>query len=130
MLKAADITIRSTNLFFVSFTFYIRNKPLLQDYNDELEKLRAEVRRYRLELYNRDNNFNRVFSERTLKIDPNAGLIGVSSSHLIRQSSPSAPTHTQISSLAVQGREKSFTYDIVQGFEESVSFSPANHNLL
>lgn len=98
-----------------------RTTPVQQsftDYNDELEKLRAEVRRYRLELQNRDNNFNRVFTEQNpVIIDPRAGMIGVNSSQVLNRQS--TPTHTQISSLAVQGRERSFSYDIVQGFEET-----------
>ncbi|XP_060564734.1 cytoskeletal protein Sojo-like [Ruditapes philippinarum] len=97
-----------------------RTAPVQQsfsDYNDELEKLRAEVRRYRLELQNRDNNFNRVFTEhQPLIIDPKAGMIGVNSSQVLRQSTP---THTHISALAVQGKERSFSYDIGQGFEET-----------
>lgn len=94
-----------------------------QNYNDELEKLRAEVRRYRLELQNRDANFNRVFTEQQpLIVDPRAGMIGVSSSQILssRQSIPSSQTH--VSPLAIQGRERSFSYDIVQGFEETVKF--------
>lgn len=98
-----------------------RTTPVQQsftDYNDELEKLRAEVRRYRLELQNRDNNFNRVFTEQNpVIIDPRAGMIGVNSSQVLNRQS--TPTRTQISSLAVQGRERSFSYDIVQGFEET-----------
>ncbi|XP_076444173.1 uncharacterized protein LOC143282423 [Babylonia areolata] len=34
------------------------------DYNEELERLRREVQRYRLELSNRDVNFNRMFTEK------------------------------------------------------------------
>ncbi|KAH3838098.1 hypothetical protein DPMN_111504 [Dreissena polymorpha] len=97
-----------------------RNTPVQQTYNtynDELERLRAEVRRYRLELQNRDANFNRVFTDQNpLIVDPRAGLIGVHSSQVLS----SRPTsHTTVSPLAVQGRERSFSYDIVQGFEET-----------
>ncbi|VDI43121.1 Hypothetical predicted protein [Mytilus galloprovincialis] len=54
------------------------------DYNDELEKLRREVQRYRMELSNRDNNFNRVFStQQPLTVDPRAGKIGMSSQQVI-----------------------------------------------
>ncbi|XP_025078200.1 spindle pole body component 110-like isoform X2 [Pomacea canaliculata] len=38
--------------------------PLSQDQNEELEKLRREVQRYRLELSNRDVNFNRMFTNK------------------------------------------------------------------
>ncbi|VDI43120.1 Hypothetical predicted protein [Mytilus galloprovincialis] len=55
-----------------------------KDYNDELEKLRREVQRYRMELSNRDNNFNRVFStQQPLTVDPRAGKIGMSSQQVI-----------------------------------------------
>ncbi|KAL4227710.1 hypothetical protein ACF0H5_013145 [Mactra antiquata] len=107
-----------------------RSAPVQQsftNYNDELEKLRAEVRRYRLELQNRDNNFNRVFTEhQPLIVDPRAGMIGVNSSQILsRQSTPQTPhvsghmTGGNVSALAVQGKERSFSYDIVQGFEET-----------
>lgn len=95
---------------------------MFQTYNDELERLRAEVRRYRLELQNRDANFNRVFTEQQpLIVDPRAGMIGVNSSHVLNSRQSTPVSHTQISPLAIQGRERSFSYDIVQGFEENVS---------
>lgn len=86
------------------------------DYNDELEKLRAEVKRYRLELQNRDTNFNRVFTEQQrLIVDHRAGIIGINSSQALSR----PVSNTQISPVAVQGRERSFAYDIVHGFEET-----------
>lgn len=89
------------------------------NYNDELEKLRAEVRRYRLELHNRDNNFNRMFTEQPMIVDPKAGMIAVNATNSLRHSTPTAVSHTHVSPLAVQGRERSFSYDIAQGFEET-----------
>ena len=35
----------------------------LQEYAEEIEKLRKEVHRYRNELINREGNFNRMFTE-------------------------------------------------------------------
>ena len=36
---------------------------LLQDTSEELERLRREVRKYRMELSNREGNFNRMFTD-------------------------------------------------------------------
>ncbi|XP_056022556.1 protein FAM184A-like isoform X10 [Ostrea edulis] len=48
------------------------------DYNEEVEKLRREVQRYRMELSNRDNNFNRMFTDgQQLMVDPRAGKIAI-----------------------------------------------------
>ena len=44
-----------------------------QDTNDELEKLRKEIQRYRLELYNREGNFNRIFSDKQPVLVHNKG---------------------------------------------------------
>ncbi|WAR00870.1 F184A-like protein [Mya arenaria] len=99
-----------------------RTAPVQQfhnNHNDELDRLRAEVRRYRLELQNRDANFNRVFTDQhPLIVDPRAGMIGVNSSQVL-SSRQSTPATTTVSALAVQGRERTFSYDIVQGFEET-----------
>ncbi|XP_069137514.1 paramyosin-like isoform X3 [Argopecten irradians] len=55
-----------------------------QDYNDEVEKLRKEVQRYRMELSNRDGNFNRMFSNsQPMVVDPRAGKIGVSQNQIL-----------------------------------------------
>lgn len=98
-----------------------RSAPITQtitSYNDELEKLRAEIRRYRLELFNRDYNFNRMFTEqKPMIVDPKAGRIGVNSSSVIHQSLP--VSQTQITPIAIQGREKTFSYDMDQGYEET-----------
>ena len=60
-------------------------------------------------------------NESPVIIDPRAGMIGVNSSHMLRQSTPSSSTlPTQVTSLAVQGRERTFSCDLVQGFEQSV----------
>ncbi|XP_061172435.1 protein FAM184A-like isoform X4 [Saccostrea echinata] len=50
----------------------------IKDYNEEVEKLRREVQRYRMELSNRDNNFNRMFTDgQQLMVDPRAGKIAI-----------------------------------------------------
>lgn len=38
--------------------------PQTQEVSEEVERLRREIQRYRLELSNRDNNFNRMFTEK------------------------------------------------------------------
>ena len=38
--------------------------PQSQEVSEEVERLRREIQRYRLELSNRDNNFNRMFTEK------------------------------------------------------------------
>ncbi|VDI43118.1 Hypothetical predicted protein [Mytilus galloprovincialis] len=73
------------------------------DYNDELEKLRREVQRYRMELSNRDNNFNRVFStQQPLTVDPRAGKIGMSSQQVIasHRNDSKRPSSSRASSAA------------------------------
>lgn len=87
------------------------------DYNDELEKLRAEVKRYRLELQNRDANFNRVFTDQQRLIVGHkaAGVSGMNTSQMLSRTISTS----QISPFAVQGKERSFAYDILQGFEET-----------
>ncbi len=46
----------------------------LQDYAEEIEKLRAQVHRYRMELSNREGNFNRMFvDQRPVVVDRRAG---------------------------------------------------------
>ncbi|CAG2248532.1 unnamed protein product [Mytilus edulis] len=81
------------------------------DYNDELEKLRREVQRYRMELSNRDNNFNRVFStQQPLTVDPRAGKIGMSSQQVIASHRSNEP---------LLSKEKSFSYAFVQSIDDS-----------
>lgn len=81
------------------------------DYNDELEKLRREVQRYRMELSNRDSNFNRVFStQQPLTVDPRAGKIGMSSQQVIASHRNNEP---------LLSKEKSFSYAFVQSIDES-----------
>ena len=36
-----------------------------QDYDEEIERLRREIQRYRMELSNRETNFNRMFAEKS-----------------------------------------------------------------
>lgn len=80
------------------------------DYNDELEKLRREVQRYRMELSNRDSNFNRVFStQQPLTVDPRAGKIGMSSQQVIASHKSNEP---------LLSKEKSFSYAFVQSIDE------------
>ncbi|XP_052100844.1 protein FAM184A-like isoform X3 [Mytilus californianus] len=82
-----------------------------KDYNDELEKLRREVQRYRMELSNRDSNFNRVFStQQPLTVDPRAGKIGMSSQQVIASHRSNEP---------LLSKEKSFSYAFVQSIDES-----------
>ncbi|XP_063431936.1 protein FAM184A-like isoform X1 [Mytilus trossulus] len=82
-----------------------------EDYNDELEKLRREVQRYRMELSNRDNNFNRVFStQQPLTVDPRAGKIGMSSQQVIASHRSNEP---------LLSKEKSFSYAFVQSIDDS-----------
>ncbi|XP_052100841.1 protein FAM184A-like isoform X1 [Mytilus californianus] len=82
-----------------------------EDYNDELEKLRREVQRYRMELSNRDSNFNRVFStQQPLTVDPRAGKIGMSSQQVIASHRSNEP---------LLSKEKSFSYAFVQSIDES-----------
>ncbi|XP_071171595.1 uncharacterized protein LOC143072121 isoform X2 [Mytilus galloprovincialis] len=82
-----------------------------KDYNDELEKLRREVQRYRMELSNRDNNFNRVFStQQPLTVDPRAGKIGMSSQQVIASHRSNEP---------LLSKEKSFSYAFVQSIDDS-----------
>ncbi|CAC5394987.1 unnamed protein product [Mytilus coruscus] len=82
-----------------------------KDYNDELEKLRREVQRYRMELSNRDSNFNRVFStQQPLTVDPRAGKIGMSSQQVIASHRNNEP---------LLSKEKSFSYAFVQSIDES-----------
>ncbi|XP_021348442.1 protein FAM184A-like isoform X2 [Mizuhopecten yessoensis] len=85
-----------------------------QDYNDELEKLRKEVQRYRMEISNRDGNFNRMFSNsQPMVVDPRAGKIGVSQNQILSGNSAS---YTETIGLPV--REKSFSYAFVQSIDE------------
>ncbi|XP_033749687.1 protein FAM184A-like isoform X7 [Pecten maximus] len=85
-----------------------------QDYNDEVEKLRKEVQRYRMELSNRDGNFNRMFSNsQPMVVDPRAGKIGVSQNQIL---SGNSATYTETIGLPV--REKSFSYAFVQSIDD------------
>ncbi|KAK3601054.1 hypothetical protein CHS0354_029280 [Potamilus streckersoni] len=87
------------------------------DYNDELEKLRREVQRYRLELSNRDNNFNRMFTDhQPLIVDSKAGKIGMSQTQVMTSSSPMSAFSIPASPNA---REKTFSYAVLQSFDES-----------
>lgn len=85
------------------------------DYNEEVEKLRREVQRYRMELSNRDNNFNRMFTDgQQLMVDPRAGKIAITQQQVL------AAGPTQSKSEPVLGnREKSFSYAFVQSLDES-----------
>ncbi|XP_011425423.1 centrosomal protein of 83 kDa isoform X4 [Magallana gigas] len=87
----------------------------IKDYNEEVEKLRREVQRYRMELSNRDNNFNRMFTDgQQLMVDPRAGKIAITQQQVL------AAGPTQSKSEPVLGnREKSFSYAFVQSLDES-----------
>ncbi|XP_033749684.1 protein FAM184A-like isoform X5 [Pecten maximus] len=88
--------------------------PKDKDYNDEVEKLRKEVQRYRMELSNRDGNFNRMFSNsQPMVVDPRAGKIGVSQNQIL---SGNSATYTETIGLPV--REKSFSYAFVQSIDD------------
>ncbi|CAL1544476.1 unnamed protein product [Lymnaea stagnalis] len=66
------------------------HKSQSTDPSDELDRLRQEVQRYRLELSNRDNNFNRVFSEKQPVLVTQKGTS-------VRQSSSAAlPLHPHL----------------------------------
>ncbi|XP_069137513.1 paramyosin-like isoform X2 [Argopecten irradians] len=91
-----------------------RSATNFTDYNDEVEKLRKEVQRYRMELSNRDGNFNRMFSNsQPMVVDPRAGKIGVSQNQIL---SGHNATYTETIGLPV--REKSFSYAFVQSIDE------------
>ncbi|CAH1797664.1 unnamed protein product [Owenia fusiformis] len=51
-------------------------KAMLKDYNEEIERLRKEIQRYRMELYNREGNFNRTFANtKPVLVDQRAGKV-------------------------------------------------------
>nr|XP_022309116.1 uncharacterized protein LOC111114882 isoform X6 [Crassostrea virginica] len=85
------------------------------DYNEEVEKLRREVQRYRMELSNRDNNFNRMFTDgQQLMVDPRAGKIAITQQQVLA----AGPTQSKSDPL-IGNREKSFSYAFVQSLDES-----------
>ncbi|XP_056022554.1 protein FAM184A-like isoform X8 [Ostrea edulis] len=85
------------------------------DYNEEVEKLRREVQRYRMELSNRDNNFNRMFTDgQQLMVDPRAGKIAITQQQVLA----AGPTQSKSDPL-LTNREKSFSYAFVQSLDES-----------
>ncbi|XP_062596977.1 protein FAM184A-like isoform X2 [Saccostrea cucullata] len=89
----------------------------IKDYNEEVEKLRREVQRYRMELSNRDNNFNRMFTDgQQLMVDPRAGKIAITQQQVLA----AGPTQSK-SEPHIGNREKSFSYAFVQSLDESVS---------
>lgn len=91
-----------------------RSATNFTDYNDELDKLRKEVQRYRMEISNRDGNFNRMFSSsQPMVVDPRAGKIGVGQSQVLSANSTS---YTETIGLPV--REKSFSYAFVQSIDD------------
>ncbi|XP_046580217.1 protein FAM184A-like [Haliotis rubra] len=54
-----------------------RSAPSYTNHNEELERLRREIQRYRLELSNRDSNFNRVFTtQQPVIVDPRSAKSG------------------------------------------------------
>ncbi|XP_078314613.1 uncharacterized protein LOC111114882 isoform X3 [Crassostrea virginica] len=87
----------------------------IKDYNEEVEKLRREVQRYRMELSNRDNNFNRMFTDgQQLMVDPRAGKIAITQQQVLA----AGPTQSKSDPL-IGNREKSFSYAFVQSLDES-----------
>ncbi|XP_021348444.1 protein FAM184A-like isoform X4 [Mizuhopecten yessoensis] len=95
----------ATNFTKIQMPTTPKDKVKNQDYNDELEKLRKEVQRYRMEISNRDGNFNRMFSNsQPMVVDPRAGKIGVSQNQILSGNSAS---YTETIGLPV--REKSFS---------------------
>ncbi|XP_021348441.1 protein FAM184A-like isoform X1 [Mizuhopecten yessoensis] len=104
----------ATNFTKIQMPTTPKDKVKNQDYNDELEKLRKEVQRYRMEISNRDGNFNRMFSNsQPMVVDPRAGKIGVSQNQILSGNSAS---YTETIGLPV--REKSFSYAFVQSIDE------------
>ncbi|XP_056022553.1 myosin-11-like isoform X7 [Ostrea edulis] len=88
---------------------------MVKDYNEEVEKLRREVQRYRMELSNRDNNFNRMFTDgQQLMVDPRAGKIAITQQQVLA----AGPTQSKSDPL-LTNREKSFSYAFVQSLDES-----------
>nr|XP_022309117.1 uncharacterized protein LOC111114882 isoform X7 [Crassostrea virginica] len=78
---------------------------MMKDYNEEVEKLRREVQRYRMELSNRDNNFNRMFTDgQQLMVDPRAGKIAITQQQ-------KRPTSSRISSASASGRLPALTQE-------------------
>lgn len=76
-----------------------------QDNSDEIERLRREVQKYRLEISNRDANFNRMFTEKQrVHVDPRAGKIGQQQNSALRPFSPG-----QLLSASSKGRMLSYT---------------------
>ncbi|XP_046329620.2 protein FAM184A-like [Haliotis rufescens] len=58
-----------------------RSAPSYTNHNEELERLRREIQRYRLELSNRDSNFNRVFTtQQPVIVDPRSAKSGAGQS--------------------------------------------------
>ncbi|KAL5004231.1 hypothetical protein ScPMuIL_017687 [Solemya velum] len=89
-----------------------KNTTSFTDYNDELERLRRENQRYRLELTNRDSNFNRMFADQQpVVVDPRAGKIGIHQHHVIQSA--------RIEPVPMSPRERSFSYAFVHSYEES-----------
>lgn len=88
----------------------------LQDYNSEIEHLRREVHKYRMELSNRDLNFNRMFTDKQpIVIDPRAGKIGVNQIQAVN------PHHRVPSTPPKTSREKSFSLASGQVYDRDVS---------
>ncbi|XP_064609906.1 protein FAM184A-like [Liolophura sinensis] len=97
------------------------------DYNSEIERLRREVHKYRMELSNRDLNFNRMFTDKQpIVIDPRAGKIGVNQIQAVN------PHHRAPSTPPKTSREKSFSFASGQVYDHDVmptrSLSSASSN--
>ncbi|XP_064648126.1 M protein, serotype 2.1-like isoform X1 [Lineus longissimus] len=92
-----------------------------QDYNNELDRLRREVQRYKMELTNRDSNFNRVFTEfQPVVVDSRAGRIATQQQQIMSNTtnfgSPQSPHR----------REKTFAYATANShsFDDEPLFFP------
>lgn len=98
---------------------------VLQDHNEELERLRREIQRYRLELSNREGNFNRMFTEKQpIFVDKAGGAAGL---RILASHSAGSlnATVNGASYMSLMKREKTMPHippsGSVTGFEEPPS---------
>ncbi|XP_064648155.1 myosin-2 heavy chain-like isoform X2 [Lineus longissimus] len=98
-----------------------KGRGMVVDYNNELDRLRREVQRYKMELTNRDSNFNRVFTEfQPVVVDSRAGRIATQQQQIMSNTtnfgSPQSPHR----------REKTFAYATANShsFDDEPLFFP------
>ncbi|XP_013416489.1 protein FAM184A [Lingula anatina] len=84
------------------------------EYHDELERLRREVQRYKMELTNREGNFNRMFTDKqNVRVDGRAGRFSMQQQQFFQSAVPATVPPFKVI------RERTIACAVSEGYDAS-----------